>query len=439
MKQGSRSLCLFGACVLAVAGGAGVAHAQRPAAPPQQTAPETAATTYVVGDRLRVSVFEQLDVPQTGANQRARDAMRAFYQRVDLGGEYSVESDGTLNLPRIGRIAVAGRSVADVRQDISAALQKETGRLADVHVAILERQPVYVVGDVRQPGSFRFVPGMIAVQAIALAGGTEQTLARGLTPVDASRERERAAILRSRLASLLARRAVLQATRDRIHPDAPFDLVALVGAERARELVETEAAASERAADERAGEVRRLNAVLAAAREELRALRAAAEQSRRMAQSRQMDVGRASEPDPRLSNRQLVAGLQSEAADFGLRNRQYEMSASQVEQRIAEATGDLAKVDLQFRATLSRDLATAEQDIASLKEALTSAGVIADQITLGAGSNPAPQLTLEIVRQTGGGARTIPAEQTTALQPGDVVQVKAPLPGFGGARPRARP
>ncbi len=45
----------------------------------------------------------------------------------------------------------------------------------------------------------------------------------------------------------------------------------------------------------------------------------------------------------------------------------------------------MAKVDLQFRATLSRDLATAEQDIASLKEALTSAGVIADQITVGRG------------------------------------------------------
>lgn len=438
MKQGSRSLCLLGACALALLGGSGPLQAQRSTPQAQPAASEVVATTYAVGDRLRVSIFEQLDVPQTGANQRSRDAMRAFYQRVDLGGEYSVEADGTLNLPRLGRIAVAGRSVTDVRQDISAALQKETGRLGDVHVAILERQPVYVVGDVRQPGSFRFVPGMIAVQAIALAGGTEQTFARGLTPVDASRERERAAIARSRLASLLARRAVLQATRDRIHPDAPFDLVALVGAERARELVEAEAAASDRAADERAGEVRRLNAVLAAAREELRALRAAAEQSRRIAQARQSEVGRVSEPDPRLSNRQLVAGLQSEAADFGLRNRQFEMSASQVEQRIAEATGDLAKIDLQFRANLTRDLATAEQDIAALKEALASAGVIADQITLGAGRDPTPQLTLEIVRQTGGTTRIIPAEQTTMLQPGDVIQVKAPLPGFGGARPRAR-
>lgn len=419
------------------------ARAQRAAVPPvaaSQPSGSALETSYAVGDRLRVSVFEQLDVPQGPGNQRARDTMRAFYQRVDLGGEYSVESDGTLNLPRIGRIAVAGRSVSDVRQDIANALQKETGRLGDVHVAILERQPVYVVGHVRQPGSFRFVPGMIAIQAIALAGGTDRALDRGLTPVDASRERERAGIARSRLASLLARRAVLQSVRDRIRSDIPDDLVDLVGAERARELVETESAASQRAAEERAGEVRRLNGVLAAAREELRALRSAADQSRRLAGARQSEIARVSEPDPRLTNRTLVAGLQAEAADFGLKNRQFEMAASQVEQRIAEAAGELSRIELQFRSQLTRDLALAEQDIASLKEALASAGGIADQIQLRAGSDTGPQPSLEIVRPTAGQPRTIPAQATTMLQPGDVVQVTMP-PMFPAGNPsrRARP
>lgn len=438
MKARSLYFVLAGTFMAAVIGWPPALFAQRAAPAPSQ-ATAAPGVAYAIGDRLRVSVYEQLDVPQSGANQRSRDAMRAFYQRVDLGGEYSVESDGTLNLPRLGRIEVAGRSVVEVRQDISAALQKETGRLGDVHVAILERQPVYVVGDVRQPGSFRFVPGMIAIQAIALAGGSERPLDRGLTPVDASRERERAAIARSRLASLLARRSVLQSVRDRIRPDIPDDLVALVGAERARELVETETAASDRAAEERQGEVRRLNAVLVAAREELRALRAAADQSRRLALARQSEIGRVSEPDPRLTNRQLVAGLQAEAADFGLKNRQFEMSASQVEQRIAEASGDLARVDLQFRANLTRDLAVAEQDIASLKEALASAGGIADQITRRAGSDLAPQLTFEIVRRTGGQPRTIVAESTTMLQPGDVVQVRSPAPRFGASSARSRP
>ena len=419
------------------------AKAQRAGAPPSpatQTPNAAPETSYAVGDRLRVSVFEQLDVPQGASNQRARDTMRAFYQRVDLGGEYSVESDGTLNLPRIGRIAVAGRSVSEVRQDIANALQKETGRLGDVHVAILERQPVYVVGHVRQPGSFRFVSGMIAIQAIALAGGTDRALDRGLTPVDASRERERAGVARSRLASLLARRAVLQSVRDRIRSDIPDDLVDLVGAERARELVEAESAASQRAAEERAGEVRRLNGVLAAAREELRALRSAADQSRRLAGARQSEIARVSEPDPRLTNRTLVAGLQAEAADFGLKNRQFEMAASQVEQRIAEAAGELSRIELQFRSQVTRDLAAAEQDIAALKEALASAGVIADQIQTRTGSETSIQPTFEIVRPTAGRPQTIPAQATTMLQPGDVLQVTVP-PLFPSGSPsrRARP
>jgi polysaccharide biosynthesis/export protein ExoF len=438
MKARSGSVVLVGIFMVAAIGWSTSLHAQR-ATPPAAPATGVAAAAYAVGDRLRVSVYEQLDVPQSGTNQRSREAMRAFYQRVDLGGEYSVESDGMLNLPRLGRIPVAGRSVAELRQDIVTALQNETGRLGDVHVAILERQPVYVVGDIRQPGAFRFVPGMIAIQAIALAGGSERALDRGLTPVDASRERERAGIARSRLASLLARRAVLHSVRDRIRPNIPDDLVELVGAERARELVETETTASNRAAEERQGETRRLNAVLVAAREELRALRGAADQSRRLALARQSEISRVSEPDPRLTNRQLVAGLQAEAADFGLKNRQFEMSASQVEQRIAEAAGDLARIDLQFRANLTRDLAIAEQDIAALKEALASAGMIADQITRRGGDDPAPQMTFEIVRQTGGLPRTIAAEATTMLQPGDVVQVRAPTLRFGTSSARARP
>lgn len=405
------------------------AQAQRTAATqgsPAGSAPS--GTSYAIGDRLRVNIFEQLDVPQA-ASARSRDMMRAYYQRVDLGGEYAVEADGTLNLPRIGRFPVAGRSVDEVRRDLSEALQKETGRFGDIHIAILERQPVYVVGHVRQPGSFRYVPGMIAIQAIALAGGTDRLQDRGLTAIDASRERERGGLASGRLAGLLARRAVLAAIRDRAAPQPSQELVALVGAPRARELVETERHAAERAHEERAGEGRRLTGVLAAARDELRSLQSASGEARRLAQARQGEIARVSEPDPRLTNRQVVSGLQAEAADFTLRERQFQMAASQVEQRIAQTLGDLSRLDLQFRAETSRELAKVEQELADLRQAASAAGTIADQIQVRAGGEAVERLTFEIVRRS----RTLPAEATSLLEPGDVVQVKAPPPA--GARP----
>ncbi|KPF66543.1 hypothetical protein IP69_14615 [Bosea sp. AAP35] len=213
----------------------------------------------------------------------------------------------------------------------------------------------------------------------------------------------------------------------------------LVGPERARELIKAETIASDRAAEERQGDIRRLNAVLVAAREELRALRGAAEQTRRLALARQNEISRVSEPDPRLTNSQLVAGLQAEAADFSLKNRQFETSASQVEQRIGEATGALAKIDLQFRTNLTRDLAIAEQEIAALKEELASAGRIADQISLRGGNDSTSQMPLEIVRQTGGLPRNITAEPTTMLQPGDVVHVRAPAQRVGTSSAGSRP
>ncbi len=52
--------------------------------------------------------------------------MRAFYQRVDLGGEYTIEGDGTVNLPRLGRIRMTGRTAEEIRQEIASDLQKDS-------------------------------------------------------------------------------------------------------------------------------------------------------------------------------------------------------------------------------------------------------------------------------------------------------------------------
>ena len=48
------------------------------------------------------------------------------------------------------------------------------GRSANIDVKILERSPIYVVGPVKNPGAYKYVPGMIVLHALALAGGLDR-------------------------------------------------------------------------------------------------------------------------------------------------------------------------------------------------------------------------------------------------------------------------
>ena len=55
-----------------------------------------------------------------------------------------------------------------------------------MHIAIIERQPVYVLGTVRNAGTFKHMPGMTVLQALADAGGIPNS---GATPIPPRRSR----------------------------------------------------------------------------------------------------------------------------------------------------------------------------------------------------------------------------------------------------------
>jgi protein involved in polysaccharide export with SLBB domain len=127
--------------------------------------------TLSVGDRAKITFFEMMDVPNAESEQ---PALRTFYQRMDLTGEYSVEPDGSVSFPRLGRFVVAGRSVPDVQADLATVFERVMGHGCDVNLTIVERQPVYVVGPVKSPGAYKYVPGMIW-NVVELGAGSAAT------------------------------------------------------------------------------------------------------------------------------------------------------------------------------------------------------------------------------------------------------------------------
>ncbi len=102
-----------------------------------------------VGDRLHINVF----------------------QEDDLSGEFTVDSDGKINYPLLGRIQVARQTTSQVEAQITRGLSNGYLVKPDVRATIIGYTPIFVGGSVKSPGEYPFKPGLTVHQAITLAGG----------------------------------------------------------------------------------------------------------------------------------------------------------------------------------------------------------------------------------------------------------------------------
>jgi polysaccharide export outer membrane protein len=143
------------ACALALAALStlaldGCAGPRSTAATPLTTA-AAATTSYKLGsgDRVRVVVFGQ----------------------ENLSGEFGLDGGGHFAMPLIGEIQAGGLTTRELELQIRQKFM--TGYLLDpqIGVEVLNYRPFYILGEVKNPGSYPYVDGMAALNAVALAGG----------------------------------------------------------------------------------------------------------------------------------------------------------------------------------------------------------------------------------------------------------------------------
>lgn len=112
------------------------------------------AVDYVIGaqDVLAISVFDQ----------------------PDLGGKYGVDADGTFTFPLIGRVKVGGLTLRGVEDLLRKELANGFFKNPQVSVAVdqFRSQRIFVVGEVRNPGTYSLSGNTSLIEVLARAGST---------------------------------------------------------------------------------------------------------------------------------------------------------------------------------------------------------------------------------------------------------------------------
>src|SRR5919199_392960 len=100
------------------------------------------------------------------------------YDQADLSGKFTVETDGTFSYPLIGRVKVGGLTLRQVESEVKARLVGDGYfRNPQITVAVdtYKSQKVFIVGEVRTPGTYPLSGDMSLVEALARAGSTLPT------------------------------------------------------------------------------------------------------------------------------------------------------------------------------------------------------------------------------------------------------------------------
>ncbi|GJE18447.1 polysaccharide biosynthesis/export family protein [Methylobacterium marchantiae] len=359
------------------------------------------------GDRLVLSVFGQ----------------------PEFAGEFLVGSEGSVFLPILGEVQLVDLTVQEGQKRVTERLADGYLQQPVVNLRIGEMRPIYVIGDVKTPGSYPFRYGVSVLSAIALAGGfavPEQAQIGLRTEFLLAEERVRS--LESTRRTLVVRLARLQAQRDdtadlTMPADLPDDagMRALIAAER--EILDTQRKA--------------LLAELTLLQQQRPRLEAeiAGNRAQREAEQTQLTLIQ----DHLADYNQLVTnGLARRYTGIELKREEARNKGN-----LARLSSELARLDLSIGDLMVRvqdvrngyqrrvitELQEVRSRLAEVETTLPTAREVREARiqqggTLGLANKNELRRTALITRRRDGKAETIRADSATELAPGDIVEIR---------------
>ena len=113
------------------------------------------------GDQLRIHVFGQ----------------------EELTGAYTVDGAGTISMPLVRTLDARGFTTAQLEQAIVKKLEQGILKSPSVSVQIESFRPFFILGEVRNPGSYPYVHGMTVLTAVAIGGGFAPRAQKGYVSI----------------------------------------------------------------------------------------------------------------------------------------------------------------------------------------------------------------------------------------------------------------
>jgi polysaccharide biosynthesis/export protein len=103
------------------------------------------------------------------------DVLNIFvWKEQELTMDVTVMSDGKISFPLTGDIIASGRTVAQLRADLTEKLKKFIDAPEVTVIVKLSNKLIYVIGNVDKQGPFPLHANMTVLQALAMAGGFSQ-------------------------------------------------------------------------------------------------------------------------------------------------------------------------------------------------------------------------------------------------------------------------
>ena len=351
------------------------------------------------------------------------------YDQPQLSGQFIVDGGGGILLPLAGGVSLSGLTLAEAQQLIQDRFADGVLVQPAVSVRITEYRPIFVTGNVRKPGSYRFMIGQSVKAAIAAAGGEGEPLEQSFNGAvsDYITAEQRVRQLEADHSILLMRKARLEAQRD---GNENFVMPMLVGLSR-RNVDFDLAYSAESDTFSRLAEMYRSQVqALQNQRPRIEAeIDAVTNQIAKQKEHLAIVNGH-------LADLELLFGKGLLRKDV-LLNEQIQKTLvegqlSNLQAQVARLRQNMGDLDIRLgdvKANYLRQTLAELQDTSQrLREVETSIGPARRLLEVkaqGAGGDvDEPEYSIRISRVRDGGMITVDATDETMLSPGDVVEVK---------------
>lgn len=134
-----------------------------------------AAFVFICFGFLFAPSIEQASASADGYTLSAGDIVTFdFLDDTELPVQLTITSDGAAQFPLIGSVPIVGLTITDTLAKLrNEYIKREILVDPKISLNITTLRPVFVLGEVKSPGSFPYYSGLTVEQAVGLAGGTQ--------------------------------------------------------------------------------------------------------------------------------------------------------------------------------------------------------------------------------------------------------------------------